>query len=489
MKSQLTGKIRIDGHVVIFTSDGFRFTFVRVDDYRDADGRYSKFVLRADKVGYVWGVTSDQKVIAVYIKEDREIYHSLVTNTWNYIIIECLPNGKADGISDERPMLDSVSLLQKDSDELSQLFRFNRIEFLNGSVRSVNPCNALHENFDLEKRIADFDNQPESDHAHGLLVYDVVDDSKKFTIDIDGDVTIWRFGSTVSWRNDINKGEVLANDTSSLIIEFNSDQTLETFYDYYGYVSDILAFLTYRRNIFYESIKLLTMHPDYGVASYAECYVNFTRPASVRDMVRVVSVKLFTDEMFKKLVVSSQAKSKDCAGLPTSVIPQDDDDAIMMNADKVRRICSALESEINATGVKSVYNEELDSLINKVKDVIKAHRKQSDKEHKLPDKTYDNIFSSISHWSDPAADRFVRAWHENEDLNLTTGWNIIVYDRDIEEFVNVRNRITHSGQGELTEKIANTGIALSALTYSLALQRIGVDKEYIREIMERGLIG
>ncbi|MBE5839567.1 hypothetical protein [Butyrivibrio sp.] len=43
MKSQLTGKIRIDGHVIIFTSDEFSFTFVRVDDYKDADGRYSKF--------------------------------------------------------------------------------------------------------------------------------------------------------------------------------------------------------------------------------------------------------------------------------------------------------------------------------------------------------------------------------------------------------------------------------------------------------------
>ena len=157
--------------------------------------------------------------------------------------------------------------------------------------------------------------------------------------------------------------------------------------------------------IFFESIKLLTRHPEFGFSSFAECHVKYEEPASVRDMVRVISVKLFTDEMFKKLVVSSKAKSKDCVGLPTGIIPKDDEDAVLMTVNKIRNICSALEIEINATGVKSVKNAELESLINDIKDVIKAHRKQSDEEHKLPDKTYDNIFSSISHWSNPAADR------------------------------------------------------------------------------------
>ena len=250
MSKQLTGKIRQDGHVIIFTSDEYRFTFVRVDDYRDTNGNYTRFTLRTDKAGYVWGVTSDQKVIAIYIKEDRGIYHSLVINTWNYIIYDTLLYEKANRISDESPKSDSVPLLQKDSDELSRLFRFTGIEFVNGSLRSVNPCNALHENFEMEQMITNNDNKQESDHAHGLLVYDVVDDAKEFTVDIEGDVTTWRFGSAISQRNDINKGETLSNDISSLILKFNSCQTLETFYDYYGYASDILAFLTYRRNFF-----------------------------------------------------------------------------------------------------------------------------------------------------------------------------------------------------------------------------------------------
>jgi len=445
--------------------------------------------LRPDRAGYVWGVTSDQKVIVVYIKEDRGIYHSLVINTWNYIIYDTLPYEKANRISDESPKSDSVPLLQKDSDELSWLFRFTGIEFVNGSLRSVNPCNALHENFELEQKITNNDNKQESNHAHGLLVYDVVDDAKEFTVDIEGDITTWLFGSAISQRNDINEGGTLSNDISSLIIKFNSCQTLETFYDYYGYASDILAFLTYRRNIFFESIKLLTRHPEFGLSSFAECYVKYEEPASVWDMVRVISVKPFTDEMFKKLLISSMAKSKECVGLPTGIIPKDDEDAVMMTVNKIRNICSALETEINATGVKSVKNAELENLINDIKDVIKAHRKQSDEEHKLPDKTYDNIFSSISHWSDPAADRFIRAWHENEDLSLTSGWDIVLFDKDIEEFVKVRNRITHSGQRELTEQIANTGIALSALAYSLTLQRIGISRESVRAIMERRLIG
>lgn len=369
MSKQLTGKIRQDGHIIIFTSDEYRFTFVRVDDYKDPNGHYLQFILHPDNAGYVWGVTSEQKVIAIYIKEDICIYHSLVTNTWNYIIFSTLPYEKADGIYDERVVMDSVLLNQKDSDELSRIFRFTGIEFINGFVRSVNPCNALHKDFDLEKKIIDFE-KTEGESPHGVLVYKVFDDNKKFTVDIDDSSTVWMFGSAVSQRNDINKGEALSNDISSLIIEFHSGQTLRTFYDYYGYVSDILAFLAYRRNVYYESIKLLTKHPKYGFSSFAECYVMYEDPASVRDMVRVVSVKPFTDDMFKKLVASSMNKAKDGVGLPISIIPKDDDDAVLMTTDKIRSICSALETEINATGVKSVKNAELESLILEEKKML-----------------------------------------------------------------------------------------------------------------------
>ena len=487
MNKQLTGKIRQNKHVIIFTSDGFTFTFVRVDDYKDTDGNYLHFTLKPDEAGYIWGVTSDQSVIAIYIKENRDIYHSLVTNTWNYIVFNHEPYEKTNGNNDDRFLSDDVPLIHKDSDELSGLFGFTGIEFLNGFVRSVNPCNALHEDFDLEKRFGEYE-KTGGESEHEILVYKVYNDNKKFSVNVGDDSSDWQFGSVVSQRNDINKGEALSNDISSLIIEFTSGQTLKKFYDYYGYVSDIMAFLTYRSEVYFESIKLLSKHPQFGLLSIAECYVKYGKSESIRDIVRVISVKSFTDDMFERLVTSSMVKSKECAGLPISIIPKDDDDAILMTTDKIRNICSALEAEINATGVKCVKNTELENLVEKVKALINTHKNQSDEDLRLPEKTYNNIFNSISYWSDTAADRFIIAWHKNEDLNLTYGWNIVVNEKDIEEFVKARNKITHSGQREITEQIAYTGIALSALVYSLTLQRIGFSRESVRDIMERRLI-
>ena len=74
-------------------------------------------------------------------------------------------------------------------------------------------------------------------------------------------------------------------------------------------------------------------------------------------------------------------------------LPSSDRDVYLINNDKVRMICPALECELSfIDDICPKEETDLQGLIKNVKHLVKAHRKSP---HKLSNKTYDLIFSIL----------------------------------------------------------------------------------------------
>ena len=435
----VTGVIKTDKGNVTFYGENFKFTFMNTDTKE-------KIVIDADENGYIWGKTYEGKIIAIYAKKSIKIKKTRVLNTWNYII------SRFAGVHKE------------------SIISFKGIRFKNGVIRTIHPCNALHEDYEKSK--------------DGILAYRVDNDRKSYSINVGNETVSWNFGSEVNQRMSIEEGNSLSNGNALLDILFDDQQGYKTFYDWYGYVCDFCSFLTFRNNIFFEKIFLLRETPYNVHEAFAECYVKSEGEVSVRKFVNIIPVSYIDDNVFNEIIKNILKQDKKHKGLPIFITPKDDKDAKIMDVCKIRNICSALEMELDLDGVRLESNYNMMKLIEKVKKDVKEHRDGKDP---LSAKEYDYIFGNISHWDQPLAERAYNAWKEHEDKvqPLLKSYSIGIDQEKIEMFVKERNNITHNGFNGIDEDVANTAFVLMGLVYCCALTRIKMSTELIRDIMGR----
>jgi hypothetical protein len=314
-----------------------------------------------------------------------------------------------------------------------------------------------------------------------------------FRLEDNGENVSWDFGSIVHRQLSIDKGNLLDNSDSYLQICFENNHKLSTFYNYYGYVCAVTSFLTFRAELSFDEIILMADGSKRGMTETAKCYIKTEKAISTRSMMNVLPINLLTDDMFSNLVYSEMCTelNKKVIRLPISIIPQNDSDVFLISTDRIRNICSCLEVEMDAAGVKISKNEELTHLISEVKNLVKSHREGKIGAEPLPKKTYDTISNSIMHWGDSTADRAIAAWNncQNELKPFVCMKRIKIDDKDIAGLIQTRNDITHRGFRDFSQKDAETAVAMMALIYCLALKRIGLSAELIKDLMTRKLIG
>lgn len=435
----VTGIIETDKGNLSFYGVDFKFTIMNTVAKEEV-------IVDVDENGYIWGRTFENKVIAIYAKESIKIKKVRVLNTWNYIV------SRFEGVSKK-----SVN-------------SFRGIRFKNGAIRTIHPCNALHKDFEKSKE--------------GILAYRVENDSKSYSINVIDNTISWKFGSEINQRMSIEEGNSLSNVNALLDILFDNQQDYKTFYDWYGYVCDFCTFLTFRDNIYFEKIFLLRETPYNVNEAFAECYVKIEGEASIRKFVNIIPISYIDDNVFKEIIMNILKQDKRHKGLPIFIAPKDDKDAKVMNVGKIRNICSALEMELDLSGVRLESSHSMSKLIEKVKKDVKEHR---DGKEPLSSKAYDYIFGNISHWDQPLAERVYNAWKQHEDkmqplLNL---YSIDINQEKIDMFVKARNNITHNGFAGMDEDLANTAFVLIGLVYCCTLTRIKVSIELVKDIMGR----
>lgn len=463
---------------VSFVVEGFKFIFVNTEDCLEGVS------LIPDSAGYLWGEIknlSGNRTIAIYIGNSIVVRTTTVLNAWNYIVMN--------------------SRFQINDEGTVDFPGFQGIRFTKGTLMSVNPCWALHEDPDKEKELNIEMQKEQEPQDFWYIVHRAYSDKKEFNVDIEGHAVKWIFKSDISGHMSVDKGSSLENTKSRLDVRFDSNCDLRVFYNYYGYVSALLSFLTFRREVWFENIYLL--YPDqYGYVEFAECYVKNELDYwaderekqqedddRIRSSMNSLTIQRLTDESFVRIIRNTMKVKKKETDLPFTVIPRNRKDAEIMTPDKIRSICSSLELEMDAAGIKLSRDDEFQKLIDNVINMIKDHRDSGI--NPLPDKTYQHMFKSISYWGDSLADRAILAWHDNEHLLLP--WlkmlAVTVNDEDIAAVVAVRHGITHRGFKELDEKVSTTAYVLMGLIMVLALKRVAVEDEVIKDLMLRQFIG
>lgn len=170
-------------------------------------------------------------------------------------------------------------------------------------------------------------------------------------------------------------------------------------------------------------------------------------------------------------------------------LPKDDHDAMLMNNKKIREICSALECEMeHAKYLRPDQNPDFDSLIRRIKEFIKEHRKS---EESLPAKTYDFMFGSIKHWNFSLADKIWAMYqrYENALLQKTiSALRHMLRREDIDIFVKYRNNLTHGSAMIIGQDVAEIAFILINMISCCILERIGFSLDEIARIVEMGFI-
>lgn len=474
-KNILTGIIENKKNQQIsFVINDFQITFINTDI------RISEVELTPNSDGYIMGYihNSDKyKAIAIYVNKSITAKPSKNITLLHYILLKTLPPISDDG----------------------HIFfpGFQGITFINGSIMSVNPCSSLRE--DIEK--TDELNMRQEDIPNHYFVYRFVPNDKHFSLITNSTCVEWHFSSTIKQHASYDQGCSLENNESTLTLQFSKKQDLKTFYDYYGYVSAFLSYLTFRVAAPYEKILLLYKDSKYGFRDFAECYINndwsfwsneYTlQQRSVISHVRKshfsLTIHELSDESFS-MIMHSIIKDNTATGLPIAIIPQNDFDALQVTPDKIKTICSMIEIEADAQKIGIKKNDEFEKMVNEVKNLIKSYKENDDTT--ISKKTYDKIYGSIAHWGNTLSDRTIEAWHLNE--NILGKWlehkSIIISDENIEKTVQARNNLTHRGFQLLDENVYTASIALLGLAYVLSLKRMKICDVTIYNLITKGAI-
>lgn len=437
----ISGLINTSKGNITFYGDNFKFVFMNSNPTVEVS-------IDTDANGYIWGKTYDNRIIAIYAKQCIKVKSSKALNTWNYIISRYMNVSK-----------ESISSLRG-------------IRFVNGTIRTISPCDALHEDF--------------STIGDGKITYTVKDDSIKYEVDINNEKLCWKFGSEISQKMSLEEGNSLSNGNAILDVVFEIEKDYKAFYDWYGYVCDFCSFMSFRNNISFERIYLLrdTQYEMYD--SFAECYVKKDGDVSQKKYLNNIPVSYLSKDVFCEMLKNIIKIDEEHKGLPIFITPKDDRDANLITIDKIRNICSALEMELDFCGISKCNDTKIQNLKNSVKELIKNHRKGTDK---LTEKEYSYIFNSISHWGQPLSERAYCAWclHEGHLKKMIEMYDLSITKEKIEAFVKTRNKITHDGFTGIDENVADTAFAIIGLIYCCTLTRLKMKSDEIDSIIKRDI--
>ena len=258
----------------------------------------------------------------------------------------------------------------------------------------------------------------------------------------------------------------------------------------YNVLVNICRFMTNRKNVGFDNVKLFQIDKETkNWLCFADVCIDFRcssltskefRNNILFDYLKDCIINLHT-------IVSSNEERK--ATYMFDFYANSDMDYTVLSDDKIKNICSSIECELGfIKDLKGNENTNLTDLIMEVKKVIKTHRES---QKKLEDKTYDMIFSSMSHWEMPNSRRIYLLYERNkiymDILKNRTG--LYCTEEMITEFVKFRNDITHGKYRTIDSSIAITSYTLMALSYCCFLQRIGMRENELKRLFDENRIG
>ena len=257
----------------------------------------------------------------------------------------------------------------------------------------------------------------------------------------------------------------------------------------YNVLSDICKFMTNRKNVGFDDIKLFQLDKETAKwLHFADAFVDYR-------------YNQFTQKIFGRNILFSHLKdcvvnlhtiiSSNTEGAATYLFDfyaDSDTDYNVFTVDKIKNICSSIECELSfIKDLKDEENANLNGLIKKVKEVIKQHRKS---ENKLEDKTYDLIGNSMSHWGMANSRKIYLLYEKNKTYMdiFKSKTNLSCTEEDIVSFIKFRNDVTHGRYRTIDSEIVITSYTLMALSYCCFLRRIGMQEKELKKLFEENRV-
>lgn len=434
MKDEVrTGIIPCGDEVIMFYTEGYKFTFMRY-----VTGKSCDFVYLPVTDGYVLGVTHDNFQIAIYVGDLKpKIYEKYSVIAGGYLV--------------------------SDSNVYNYEYKFDNIIFTGGTLNSLYSPHCLQ--YDRSDKVAKYND--DSLKCYGVLG------------DINSEISVYSDFLTRD-RN------VISNGTINLKIKLEKELMLTDIISYYIKIKNILSFMTFRGNVGFEKICLYHKIDDKHFGSFSL----FVNNESIELTSKKHSHSLNFDDLNTKTSSLFELFFKKESKKPfymLEFIPKDDATKSVITNDVIRQVCSSLECELRYFKSQD-YDEDkrLALLIGEIKGVVNKHRKG---ENALEKKVYDRIYGSMKNWAVPLAVKVNRMYLYHKSVLSNIIGNIIVDDetgeRLINEFIKYRNDITHVNNFCLNQEVADTAAIMECLVYCRILERIGFTNEEIAEFFKQ----
>ncbi len=433
MKDEVrTGIIPCGDEVIMFYTEGYKFTFMRYFTEKSCDFAYLPV-----KDGYVLGVTHDGHKIAIYVdKLNPKVYKK-----WSVIV---------------------GGYLVSDSNVYDYEYEFDGFIFTGGTLNELYLSKCLPYDFHEKK-----------------AVYN--DDSSKYVFELYGNPAEVSISSTFSV---VNKN-IVSNGIVNLKIDLNSIIGLRDVLKFYGKISDIISFMTFRKNVGFDKICFYRKVND-----FYDSFTLYVNNANVELTYKKYLNNINFDDLNTKTSSLFELFFKKESKNPfymLEFIPKDDTTKSVITNDVIRQVCSSLECELRYfQSQENDEDERLALLIDEIKGVVNKHRKG---ENALEKKVYDRIYGSMKNWAVPLAAKVNQMYLYHKSVLSNIIGNIIVDDetgeRLINEFIKYRNDITHVNNFCLNQEVADTAAIMECLVYCRILERIGFTNEEIAEFFKQ----
>lgn len=425
-------------------NDEFSFRFM-TDDIQNAGTAIKPIRLMNDD-SFVYGRTHDNHRIAIYLgNQELRIYGNQVLNTDAYII--------SDG--------------NINPDENKS---FGGISFSGGTLNRVFNIDGMEFNYCAE------------DGSIGKFK----DDSREFDIEVAGKKIHIDLRSHVTFTEG-QDGKTINNTGVTLTLIFDCEEPLSEIFTHYHVVRRVLSFMTYRKNVGFDSISILRQTKEFNcLMETGKVFIRKDVNVELKHYQRNISVEDL-DDSFPTLVALFYGRGNNSKEPMLGFLPENEKDVFYMTGDKLKAICSSLENELNY--VDDILVEE-NVYIKEIKELMKGHLKAYKKDHPgFPEGAYNLISSSISNWSLTLRERLCALCQKySAEISVLSQSVWIINSEAIHEFVKYRNSITHGNTKPMPPRVAETALVLSGVVYCCVLKRIGVKDEMILELAKHKMV-
>ncbi|MBR2041135.1 MAG: hypothetical protein IJ945_02065 [Oscillospiraceae bacterium] len=437
-KDTLTGVIPTEGKPIVFSSQNdYEFCFLTDMIYKIGEKNDVVKIPTVD--GFLFGKTHENNDVAIYVG-GKEFIVFLNRTITTGLYVKSSYNVRNRDIKD-----------------------FDTICFQGGTLNKLFKINGI-----------------KTDLADGTNTVELIDDSERYHIETNGYSINLVVRSITTERMGL-EGRHIANDNVELTLKFDKPQPLKSLIEHYNKIKDLLSFMTFRENVGFDKIYI-----GKESSKTAEVFMREDKEFTDKNHFNNIHFDELGESLPKllKLLYNSEDKK---SSLSLGFIPKDDNDFFIMNNDKIRLICTALECELSfAEDIKVEENKELDELIETIKSTIKEFRKTHTK---LSNDVYNSISSNMGHWSFPLAEKLCALHHKYEEEMLIINKNSSsITDENIKAVVKYRNDITHGKHRVSDMEIARTAFYLCGLIYFCILERVGVDRKNIKEWCKHQLL-